>query len=400
MLKKIIFTFQANFIVAVLTLIITIVTTNFLGASGKGYLSIISTYLSIIQLITGIIGPGTLPFLLRNHRYSSIFILAILWSIVISLVSSFLLNSVGLLSNEIIIVFFLNAFSASVFLLNARMLISHNKIKFYNAIIIFQPSVILAFLFCFGANNFNTVHFFYIQFVSYFIGVFISSIILKNLIFKRVNFLELKLLISESFTLGSFNQLSSFTQLLNYRFSFFLLEKFSGLKSVGIFSIILSFANVIWLFATTVGNLIGDEMNKTTNNRQSGAKLIDKYLKFSLVATLVFLILASITPVNLYVYILGIDFEGIKYYLFIFSPAIFIFSIAKVLAFYFSSLGKVKINFLASVLGLIPTGLGFWFIKNFDLNGVIISTTLSFLASTLFLIYQFNISNSKNVKDA
>lgn len=397
MLKRIFFTFQASFLVAILTLILTLVTTRFLGAYGRGYISIIATYLGIIQLITGIIGPGTLPYLLRRFNYSSIFSLAILWSATVSILTTFFLNRIGFLDNNISTVFILNAFTGSIFLLNVRMLISAKKLKWYNILIVIQPIIILICLFAFGVNDFDTKDFFYYQFISYSVGVFTSGLILKDKIFLGFTLTELKALLISAFSLGAFNQFSSFTQLLNYRFSFFFLEKLSGLRSVGIFSIILSFANVIWLFATTAGNLIGDEMNKSVDNKKSGIALIDKYLKLSLIISFVFIFICIITPSSFYVYLLNDDFKEINYYLLMFSPAIFIFSIAKVLAFYFSSLGKVKINFLSSAMGMIPTALGFWFVKFFDLNGVIISTTLSFLVSTSVLLFYYKKIKTENI---
>lgn len=399
MLKKIIFAFQANFLVTVLNLIIILITSRYLGAAGRGYLSIIATYLGIIQLITGIIGPGTLPFLLRKFNYASIFFLAVLWSVTISIITTFLLTLVGFINREISIVFFLNAFTGSIFFLNIRMLISNNKLRWYNLLVILQPVIILACLFAFD-NNFNRNDFFNFQFASYLIIILISTIILKGDIFKKPQISTIKKLTSEAFTLGAFNQLSSFTQLINYRLSFLFLEKFSGLKSVGIFSIILSIANVVWLFSTTVGTLIGEEMNRFKDNYYKGLQLINKYLKVTITVSLMFLVIINLLPSAVYVYILGLEFDSIRNYLMIFSPAILIFSISKVSAFYFSSLGRVRVSFYASVIGLIPTLAGIWLIKYLDIYGVIISTTLSFSFSTfVFLVYYFkNKKKSISVK--
>jgi len=395
MIKKIIFAFQANFLVTVLNLFIILITTRYLGAAGRGYLSIIATYLGIIQLITGIIGPGTLPFLLRKFNYASIFFLAVLWSVTISIITTVLLNLVGFISREISIVFFLNALTGSIFLLNIRMLIGANKLRWYNFLAILQPVIILACLFAFD-NNFDSNDFFYFQFTSYLIIILISTLILKSDIFKKSQLSTIKKLTSEAFTLGAFNQLSSFTQLINYRLSFLFLEKFSGLKSVGIFSIILSIANVVWLFSTTAGTLIGEEMNKFKDNNSKGLQLVNKYLKVAVTVSFMFLIFINLLPSAVYVYLLGLEFDTIRNYLLIFSPAILVFSISKVLAFYFSSLGRVTVSLYASMLGLIPSLAGIWLIKYLDIYGVVISTTLSFSVSTfVFLVFYF-----KNKKES
>jgi O-antigen/teichoic acid export membrane protein len=62
MIKKVIFSFQANFLAAILSLILTVITAKFLGASGRGFLSILITYVSILQLVTEIFGAGIVFF--------------------------------------------------------------------------------------------------------------------------------------------------------------------------------------------------------------------------------------------------------------------------------------------------------------------------------------------------
>ncbi|TKB96063.1 MATE family efflux transporter [Pedobacter cryophilus] len=395
MFKKIIFSFQSNFIVAVLALVLTLLTAKFLGAYGRGYLSIIATYIAFIQLITGILGPGTLAFLMRVHKFSELFLLSFLWSLVISIFSTFLLNTIGLINQQVTLIFFLNCFLLSIFSLNLRGLINKSNLNWYNILIVLQPLVILACLSYSGLNNFTALDFLYFQNLSYLLVILISILVLRDEIFVKINFSELIKLTRSAFKIGGINQLSNLTQLFNYRLSFFFLEKWSGLNAVGIFSIILSIANVIWLFAITAGTLIGDEISKVATSTDKGLKLINRYLKISVGVSLIFLFAAFILPSSFYIYLLNNDFSRIKFYLVTFSPGILIFSIAKVLAYYFSNIGKVRINLISSFGGIVPTFLGFFLVKYYAINGVIISTSFSFLISTYILIYFYIKENKK-----
>ncbi len=395
MLRKIIFSFQSNFIVAILALVLTLLTARFLGAYARGYLSIIATYIAFIQLITGIIGPGTLAFLMKSHKFSELFLLSCLWSLIISIFSTLLLNIIGLIDQQVTLIFFLNCFLLSIFSLNLRGLINKSNLRWYNFLVVLQPLVILACLSFTGWDNFTALDFLYFQNLSYLLVILISILVLSDEIFVKIKFSGLINLTKSAFKVGGLNQLSNLTQLFNYRLSFFFLEKWSGLNAVGIFSIILSIANVIWLFATTAGTLIGDEISKAATSTGKSLKLINQYLKISVGISLIFLITAYILPSSFYIYLLNNDFSGIKLYLVTFSPGILIFSIAKVLAYYFSNIGKVRINLISSLGGIIPTLLSFFIIKYYAINGVIISTTFSFLISTGILIYFYIKENKK-----
>jgi O-antigen/teichoic acid export membrane protein len=75
-------------------------------------------------------------------------------------------------------------------------------------------------------------------------------------------------------------------------------------------------------------------------------------------------------------------------YLIMMSPAIILFSVAKVLAYYFSGMGKVKFNLIASFSGVLPSiVLGWFLIKSFGIYGSILSTSISLILATGVLIY-------------
>ncbi|MRX48369.1 lipopolysaccharide biosynthesis protein [Pedobacter puniceum] len=399
MLKKIIFSFQANFVVAVITLVISLITAKFLGSYGRGYLSIIAIYIALVQLINDILGVGVVFFLLKRYQVNEIVFISYVWFLFVTTIGTLILTHIGLIGIQFKYVFFLNVLSASIFALNLRILINKVKIKWYNMLVILQPLIVFILLYLKGFSDFSIKDFLIFQGVSYMIPSAFSILLLMNEFKEQFRVFVIKDLIKESFKLGIINQGANFSQIVNYRVSFFFIEKYEGLKAVGVFSVLFSFANVIWLFAVTVGTLLGNEVSKSDKLNGGSIAQFSNYIKITLIFTFILIIGIYLLPSQVYVDLLNKDFYQIKRLLLLLSPAIIIFSSAKVLGYFFSSQGKMKINFYASLAGLIPSiVLGYILIKEFKIYGAILTCSISFILSSFILGYFFwkESENSQN----
>lgn len=390
MFKKVILNFQANFIVALLNLLITIVTAKYLGATGKGYLSIVAVYISVIQLLNDTCGASVVFYLLKKYKTVEIIVISYCWFFLVTSLATIIIFKFNFLEKDIDLVFYFNVLISSFFLLNIRIIISKIGNRWYNFLIIFQPLITIVLIFFYGIEKFDVKNFLTFQIFSYLVGLAISIVVLRKILHERIRFHRFKIIVFHSFKLGFYNQSASLSQIINYRFSYFYLEKFTGLKSVGVFSIILSFANVIWLFAVTIGTLLGIETSKL---QKTNSNLFDQYIKYTkitLIFTLFSVIILYLIPPSIYIILLNKDFSELKQLLIYTTPAIMVFSISKVLAFFFSSSGMIKINLYASFTAIIPSiVLGYIFIKNYGIYGAIASSTVSFLVSTFILIIFF-----------
>jgi hypothetical protein len=397
MFKKIIYSFQANFIVALLTLAITLIAAKNLGAFGKGYLSVFAVYVSIIQLFNEILGVGTAFFLLKNYRAAEILFISYLWFVMISFIGTVVISNLNLLNEEFNNVFFFNTLFVSVFTLNLRLVLNKIKIIWYNLFLVVQPLMLLFLIYYKGFGLFTIKDFIYFQTLS-FITVSIMSLISLSFEFKNngLRYNKILPLFKESFTLGILNQSANFAQIINYRLSYFFLEKFQGLKSVGVFSIILSFANVIWLFAVSTGTLLGNEISKEDKLNRLSIHQFLKYIKISIGFSFIALLIVYLIPNHVYINVLSKDFAEVKPLILLMAPAILIFTLAKILGYFFSSLGKMKINLYSSISGILPSViLGYILIKKFKIIGAVASCSISFIVSSGVLIYFFWKENSK-----
>lgn len=397
MFKKIIFSFQANFVVAVLTLVLTLATAKYLGAYARGYLSIFITYVAILQLIIDIFGAGTVFFLIKKYHTNEICLISYVWFLLISFLGTVLFLGFGLVESNFIILFFFYVLFSSIYILNGRFMINKMNLFWYNSLIVLQPLIVIIGISIIGWHEFDIHDYIFLQVLSYFFLNILSVILLRHEIFKKLRFNLITSLIKESFKFGTTNQLSNLTQAVNYRLSYFYIQKFAGLTSVGVFSLIISFCNVIWLFAVTVGTLISNETTKSSVNNSNLLKLTDKYLAITVFVTFLMVIGILIFPNQYYILFLNKDFSNIKFYLVLMSPSILFFSFAKVLAFYFSGIGKVRFNLISSLVGVLPSiVLGYFLIKKFTIYGSIISTSISLILSAGVLIYFYYMERRKN----
>lgn len=401
MLKKIIFSFQANFIVAILTLIITLITAKFLGSYGKGYLSIIAVYISIIQLVNEVLGASTVFFLLKKYQVNEIFLVSYFWFFLVSFISMLIISFFKLIDVSLIIIIFFNVFFSSVFLLNQRIILNKMNTKWYNFLIVLQPLLILILIYFKGATTFTVKDFLFFQMLSYLISSFLAFLVLlKELRKFNLRYSILEDFVKESMSLGAVNQAANLSQTINYRASYFFIEKFQGLQAVGVFSIVLSFANVIWLFAVTAGTLLGSEISKSDKLNKKEIQQFFNYMKLSLAFTFLAIIIVYFIPTELYIWALNKDFSSLKQLILLMTPAILVFTLAKILGYFFSSLGKMRVNFYSSLAGVIPSVLlGYLLIKEFKIYGAVISCSISFIITSMVLVYYFWKEKSK-VKQA
>lgn len=395
MIKKVIFSFQANFLAAILSLILTVITAKFLGASGRGFLSILITYVSILQLVTEIFGASIVFFLIKKYQTSEICFISYLWFLIISFLGTLFFTVLRLIEPNYSVLFFVYTFLSSLFILNGRFLMNKLNLFWYNFFIVLQPLFVIIGLSIIGWHQFNIQDYLLFQVFSFASLNLASIFLLRQEIFKKLRFKLMPSLIKESLKLGSTNQLSNLTQTINYRLSYFYIQKFVGLSAVGVFSIVMSVCNVIWLFSVTVGTLISNETSKESENNNI-LKLTDKYLAIAVFATILIIFGVFIFPNQYYILFLNKDFSNIKFYLILMSPAVIIFSFAKVLAFYFSGIGQVKFNLIASLSGVIPSIILGWFlIKRFGIYGSILSTSISLILTSAVLIYFYSLERRK-----
>jgi len=230
---------------------------------------------------------------------------------------------------------------------------------------------------------------------AHFVMINIVVVILTNLIFlktlraalqPRPGASGLREIMAYSFSCS----LSNFTQFLNYRLDVFIVTWFAGLQALGLYTLAVSLGQMIWLVSKAAATVLLPNVaalqDEVTGNARRTAQITRIAFGISLMAALLLALFAApFVP-----WLFGEEFRPSVAPLLWLLPGIVAFSAANVIASYLAGAGKPRLNFYVSLAGLIITiALDLLLIPRFNIVGAAIASSLSYLTSTIVIIYFF-----------
>jgi O-antigen/teichoic acid export membrane protein len=401
MFRNIVFTFFTRFFIAATSLVIAILLSNYLGAVGRGEQSLIITSITFIIVITSVIGTSSISYLLPRNPFSVLIIPSYLWVIFIILICFIVLPFLTLVPNEYVTEVCVLSFLLSVTNINITVLISHQKINSANFLNFIQSFITVLFLvISFTLFHNISVHAYIIAlFTGYGTALLISFFFIKSY-FVGFHHEPLNVWIAavkSLATLGLYNQIAAFTQILNFRLSYYLLNSYFGKEEVGVYSNAVSVAESIWLISRSIATV---QHSKIVNSHDANYSLAItsqlNRLNFSISVALIVILVCI--PESWYMFLFGNEFTNINRIIWTMGPGIVFFGIALILGYYFSSTGRPYINTIASSAGLIITLImGFAVIPSYSSYGAGITASISYGVTALVVIF-FYIREKRKVE--
>ena len=143
MIKNIFSTFTTGVFSLFISFATLILTTKYLGAKGKGYISLLTTSAGLINLFSGFVGSTALVYLIpknksRNFVFQAI-ILSYCWALLVSIVIVFALFWTNSITENLIIHTLFLGFLLSI--ITTHNVIAFEKIIFQNLVNILQVLV-------------------------------------------------------------------------------------------------------------------------------------------------------------------------------------------------------------------------------------------------------------------
>ncbi|MEI7596681.1 MAG: polysaccharide biosynthesis C-terminal domain-containing protein [Bacteroidota bacterium] len=392
MLKKIIHTFFSKILVALCNLLVAVVISQYLHASGKGVQGIIITDIAMLLIFTNIVCGAVLVYLTPRYKTFQLLVPAYIWSIFIGLCAFVLFSVTSFFHNDytfhIVLLTVLNSF----FTVNNTILVGKEEIKSANLVNSIQSSSLIAFLLLFymGFGWCNIQFYLYALYISYFISIIISSFKLKKHIkFQWLKLSEMKPVFKDSFKYGLINQASHILQLLNFRISYYFLDYFSGKSSVGIYSNAIQISESIWIVSSSICMVQYARISNSNDLKQS-QMLTAQLVQIGLAVTFVLCVILLFLPAQLFMIIFGPDFGEVSTVIKSLIPGIFIYNFALIIGHYFSGIGRYKTNTCASLIGLVATALAApIMINKYSYIGAGLASSISYAFTSAFVIYVF-----------
>ncbi len=381
-------TFFSRFLILILNFGLVIYTTNQWGSEGKGIISIMVANLTVISFFANVFVGSSMSYFAKRFKTEEILPFAYLWAIFIGVAVSviFSFNQASEYSNYLTVLSVLSALLAA----NVNLFVGQQNIRMFNLYTVLQQIVHIVFIIIivYLIDMASVESYFIAQIICFGLLFLISAVqVLRPGNFKNISFS--KKIGYELFDYGWKTQISAFLQFLNYRLSFYFLEYFKGITSVGIFSVGIAFSEAVWTVSRSLSVVLYSDVVNNKNSYEAVEKT-KVSLKVSFWITLLFIIIMLMIPAQVYALIFGKDFSRTKEIVLLLSPGILAIAVSNIIGYYFAGINKLRILNVKSLIGLAFTVISsFYVIPKWGITGACIVTSVSYSLSSGILFWRF-----------
>lgn len=376
-----------RFLGAFVTLGISVITARELGNEKLGEIALVVLAVAISILVSGIFSGPSLVYFTPRKKLRHLLIPSYLANIFCSIAVCYTMAFFDLFDPQYLVYAILISVIQSFYSSHFYVMLGLEKLMAYNIIGIIQ--VLISFIgvsvgiYAFGITEVST--YFIAQAISFFIGFLITIPFIKQKTYSDKDSSAGEV-VSEIFKYGFMMQMASIFQQLNYRLSYYVIHWQMGDGKLGIFALTMQVAEGVLMISRSIAAVL---FSKTANLTEKD-NIVDKTnntLKFTYVGTLIFMIMLLAIPAHWYELAFSKDFGETKLIMWFIAPGIMFLAIQTILSSYFSSVRKVHINTIGSLVGLIVIAIVVWPIcMLLDLKGAAIANVLSYFASMLIAI--------------
>ncbi len=397
MFRAITNTVFTRFFFAIVNFIVVIGTARFLGAEVRGVISLIGVGTSVLHVLSNLVGGTSLVYFGSRENKRELLYVSYAWCIISSVLGTVILALLKVIPDAHVFDVFFLGLLLCLGSINQQLLLADKKILGYNISSFLQALLLVViFLFMVFIQHEKSIHSFLVAlYTSY--SVCLIATIFAGLDFKKsTERIDLSDLFKQLVKHGFVIQLASLLQLINYRFSFYLLEKNFGSKALGVFSVTIALSEALWILSRSMSTVQYSYISNT-EDKSEHIRITAIFTKVVFLVTFLIIIAMMLMPDSIYLWLLGNDFEGVKYLILLMSPGILFHSITSILAHYFSGNANFKINTYASGIAAIVSVLVYSvFIPIWGIKGACIASNLVYFTSFVYSIFKFHqLSNTK-----
>ncbi len=388
MFKQVLHTFFSKLALGGFNLLLAVVLSQYLGASGKGEQGIILTTISLAVVMAGVLGPGSLTYLAPRFRLQLLYWPALLFVVFISCLAWFVLRISDFLPSAYHLQLVALIFIQGVFSVHQALLQSNKQIQQANYAALIQVAVVLiaVFVFIFGEIERSVQGYIYSLFLGYSAGLMTSFLLASPLLtglFSSFRWQHLGIAVKRSLGYGFYNQLDIFAQMISFRFAYYVLLQYENLAVVGVYSNGVALVEAVWLISRSLAMV---QHAHIVNSRLKDYKvrLTLTFAQLALFLSLFAVGVLLLIPSVFYQWLFGPDFAGVREVIASLALGVVFFSMSFVFSGYFSGVGQHRVNTRASIAGLLVTLTGVWiFIPLWGVWGAGITATLAYITTTI-----------------
>lgn len=194
--------------------------------------------------------------------------------------------------------------------------------------------------------------------------------------------------------------LGSLSQFLNYRLDVFMVSFFIGVEGVGLYTLAVNLAQLIWLISHAAAKVLLPKVAASQEAASQNARSTARVTRLILVISLAVALFLSALVHFMLPLVYGEEFRrSIAPFLWL-LPGIVAFSTVHVLASYIAGIGKPRINLFIALAGLFFTIIfDLFLIPRFGIIGAALASTISYSISATLSIWFFKHQSGIDFRD-
>lgn len=399
MMRDGIFTFLSKLIIALINFIIVIITARYLGAEGRGVISLFILNLSIAMMVSNIAAGPSMVVLLQKYPVAALLRWSYTWSFIASLFISIIAAVFELTDRNYIVHLFLLSLFQAMMNAHLQVLLARFKQTIYNSITIGVAFITIVFMVVFlEMNKIATPrHYLFALYAANILGVILSYVQVQ-LLEPVERPIQLAGMVPAVFKLGGIVQAANLIQLMNYRLNVFVLEKVDGLAATGYYTTALSIIESTWLLTSGFAIVFFAKASDPEQSKKM-TKLVPMLCRWLVFLTGVAAIAICLLSKQFFNELFGRGFAAMKPLLWMIAPGVVIFTTCIIISNYFSAINKAKYSMQGSLMGLVVSAvIGFPLINWLGIKGAALTYSLSLMASSIFMLQKFLRETGANKK--
>jgi len=407
--RNVFHTFLTQFPTMIFGIFSGIFITRLLGPEGKGVYAVFQADIHLFTLFLGLGLSSGIIYFVSNKKFRiekllgiSVFILFLGTALVA--LTLFLLKSSGfahyIIPNDYNLIFyfvyilisfvliFINGILSSV-LKGKTYFKSVNNVSIINGIV---NALIFGVLYFYFRNNPDLVT---------IKGIFLTTLIilLLNTVFwlvlyiKHINVLpEINMRIFRGmkpfFTFVFIGYIADGIHFFNYRLDIWIIDYYRGVEQVGFYALAVNIAQMFWIISIPIATVLFPYLsNKDGKEHHKNFAMLSR-INITLVVVLAGIAILTADLIIPLVY--GKEFANSVLPFKILTIGIVVFSFTRLFSTYLSARNKIKYNLYAALIGLFFTIVScLLLIPDYGIEGASISTSVSYISISLFVMYAF-----------
>ncbi|MDR0968948.1 MAG: polysaccharide biosynthesis C-terminal domain-containing protein [Lentimicrobiaceae bacterium] len=396
MLKKLLGTSGTRVFSAIVSFLILLLATNKLGKEAWGIAAFVVVDASVILLLVEMLAGSGLVYFTPRKSIRTLLKVAYTWIFVMVLVAYFLFQLLALFPSiyteiipegyacDILVVVLLNA----LHFVNLNVLLGKGKVKQYNILFFVQfATQLLAMLFFIYVLDMHDAYaFIYALYTSFLAPMLPGLVFLYGFVKKEQKKDKFFETFKESIRFGVVIQLSSLVSIINRRLSLFIINKYNGIGSVGVYNSGVQITEGLKLIAQSIA-LVQFSSISNSNSHSYAVRLTVQLMKLATILTALALLVLISVPRSVFEFVFSKDFGEIKLVIVTLAPAVLCIAANNIFSHFFSGINKPQHNLIGSIIGFfvtIPAAL--LLIPNYGFIGAGLTTSITFFA---VIVYQW-----------